>query len=558
MYAAIARLRHIPVIVIWGGSDVVQAVGDAYGSALLRHKAYYHIADAPWLADELRTLGIDAHYVPVLGVPVEEPAKEFPARFSAITYLPSPRRDFYGARLVYQAARRFPDVPFRVVGNGKSDFDAPANVEFLGQLGNIEPVLNDSVVLVRMPEHDGMSRMVLETLAAGRYVIRNRALPGVVRADDEGQLIAALGRLRSEYESGALGLNVDGLEFVARHFSPQRIVHGIERALSAAHPRVRRVPGRQGTVAISGRKLFVAEFFEPAEAGVTGWRHRLLAFGSRFDVVLSLVKMCCSRLWYTIGPAPGPRALELLADGLRKPRVMHWSRNDVTRLAETPGRMQMLTRAHVHHVAGADWTAEELRKLGLRASVAPLPPHLCTGSICEMPEVFTVLLYVAPRHKGSHVARSYERLIGAFRGRGVKFVIVGGGTLNVSAGDDVVNLGWHRSLQNVYETCSALVRCEEHDDLSLMVLEALSYGRHVIWTQEFPYTRHAEDYSIVEQQLGDLVRSHMQGNLLAQTAAAAYVRRRYARSLCLETIARIWGQAAGSRSVNASTVKPGR
>jgi len=48
-----------------------------------------------------------------------EPIKPLPQTFRVLTYLPQPRRNFYGAQLVYDVARALPEVPFTVVGAGE-------------------------------------------------------------------------------------------------------------------------------------------------------------------------------------------------------------------------------------------------------------------------------------------------------------------------------------------------------------------------------------------------------------------------------------------------------
>ena len=56
--------------------------------------------------------------------------------------------------------------------------------------------------------------------------------------------------------------------------------------------------------------------------------------------------------------------------------------------------------------------------------------------------------------------------------------------------EDLPNVFAHNFVQDMgslYRNTSALLRFTIHDGLSKMVLEALSYGRHVLWTESFPH-----------------------------------------------------------------------
>ncbi|MBV8655681.1 MAG: hypothetical protein JO160_06505, partial [Candidatus Eremiobacteraeota bacterium] len=58
--AEVAHARSIPVLVIWAGSDVLMAAQDPFELAVTKRRGYDNVAVAPWLVDELQTLGISA------------------------------------------------------------------------------------------------------------------------------------------------------------------------------------------------------------------------------------------------------------------------------------------------------------------------------------------------------------------------------------------------------------------------------------------------------------------------------------------------------------------
>jgi glycosyltransferase involved in cell wall biosynthesis len=133
-------------------------------------------------------------------------------------------------------------------------------------------------------------------------------------------------------------------------------------------------------------------------------------------------------------------------------------------------------------------------------------------------------------------------------GEPVRYVIVGGGSIDVPPGIDAVNLGWRDSLYGTYEDISLLIRYTPHDGLSLMVLEALSFGRHVIWTQEFPFVHSVSSYTELERAVRELLGLHRAGELHPQRSAAQLVEEQYSPDACVRTIAQAWEDALAART----------
>jgi hypothetical protein len=76
-----------------------------------------------------------------------------------------------------------------------------------------------------------------------------------------------------------------------------------------------------------------------------------------------------------------------------------------------------------------------------------------------------------------------------------------------------------------------------------MVLEALSFGRHVIWTQEFPFVHTVTSYTELERNVRELLALHRAGQLQPQRAAAQLIEEQYAPEPCVRAIAQAWNDA---------------
>jgi glycosyltransferase involved in cell wall biosynthesis len=539
-----ARRRNIPVLVIWAGSDVLKAQEDPFELEVIKQEGFHHICDGPWLVDELAVLGLKAEYEPVTAVPPGAPVECFPKEFRVLTYLPEPRREFYGAQVVYQAARAMPDVRFDVVGAGSASADAPPNVAFHGVVSDMAKRIDNSVVLLRQPEHDGKSMLVLEALARARHVVWNYDFPHVHTARGTDNVIAKLRELRQLHARGELLLNHDGRTFVLNTFVRADVAARFERRLDRiVREQPTRRTGPRYRVAISGLGLFCAQIAGQVQTVAPEWETYLLRMNSRLQVFTSILTLTQCDVWYSIGSPVPDRWVHLAARLLRKPRVIHWVGSDIATLNEHAQLRALLSSNNVIHLAEVAWTAQQLRNYGFEPRIAPLPPRHTDGRALPLPERFTIMLYVPRTRSDFYGKHAFERLMRRLQGEPIRYLIVGGGEIDAPPGADIVNLGWRDDLHDVYADVSTLIRYTPHDGLSLMVLEALSFGRHVLWTQQFPFVRTISGYSDMESEVRALLARHRKGELRPQHAASLMVQDRFAPAACTRAIAQAWSDA---------------
>jgi len=211
-----------PIIWHWIGSDVLSFKSGKASRGLrgvINRLAAYkwtktHIADSPEVAEELGSIGISASVVRLLPERIEADVKALPTNLSVLSYWSNSRKDFYRGDIVLQLAREFPSIQFIIVGATNGGSIPPPNVKFLGFRNNIDDIYERSTVLIRLPEHDSLSAMVLEMLARGRYVIYNKKVPGCHFAENFDEAKEALGQIMKLKEP-----NIGGAQFVKENFS---------------------------------------------------------------------------------------------------------------------------------------------------------------------------------------------------------------------------------------------------------------------------------------------------------------------------------------------------
>ena len=241
LIASAALHLRIPTVMHWIGSDVLEA-RDYFRrrQSFRRHIAdrFEHWATAPWLADELRDLGIEASVMPLTSLKrkayLSMPIPSLPNQFTLLTSIDPTRPEFYGWPHVVRLAKDFPDITVHVLRATADQLpDTPPNVHFLGWLEDTFEAYQHCTVAVRMTVHDGYSASVQEPLALGRYAIWTYPFPGSLPARDYPTLHAHVSDLLQRHRRGVLAPNHAGRAFIAEHLDPGVLAKKFEDRLRA-------------------------------------------------------------------------------------------------------------------------------------------------------------------------------------------------------------------------------------------------------------------------------------------------------------------------------------
>jgi glycosyltransferase involved in cell wall biosynthesis len=186
---------------------------------------------------------------------------------------------------------------------------------------------------------------------------------------------------------------------------------------------------------------------------------------------------------------------------MRKPVVVRWIGTDVLELDRLHG--VVYSKLVDNHVAVSPWLVEELAEKRIRARWLSMPSSLM-GELEPLPEEFTVLVYLGRDRDRFYGGEILEKLAVALPH--VKFMVVGRTPPKLN----YANVHYYgfvppSEMRRIYSQTTVLLRVTEHDGLGLMVLEALSRGRYVIFSQPFPYCLHEEDFAGCLKALSGLV-----------------------------------------------------
>ncbi|GBD24471.1 hypothetical protein HRbin29_02149 [bacterium HR29] len=198
-----------------------------------------------------------------------------------------------------------------------------------------------------------------------------------------------------------------------------------------------------------------------------------------------LAELVRSDLVYAIGSRAARGAPVDLLLRLGKKVVLHWAGSDVLfaqRDAES-GRLSRRVAERAVHWAVAPWLVEELGALGIAAEERPLPLPIAWGEPVPLPETFRVLVYLPERPWEPYDVEGTLAVMRALPD--VPFLVVGG-YVPPAPLPNVEALGFVPNMAEVYRRTSVLLRLTHHDGRSHSVIEALSFGRYVVWTYGLP------------------------------------------------------------------------
>ncbi len=236
------RLRRKPTVIHWVGTDVQIAVDEhrKHNVSLRVAERPVHWCDAPWLVEELRSIGVISEYVS-LPIPIHvPPAPPLPEAFRVLLYYPVDAfdREVFDGESLLRLPVEFPDVHFTLIPSPPETLPQPLppNLECRAWVEDMDALYRETTVVVRLTSHDGQSFIAAEALSRGRYVIWTFAMPGCIKAAGFDEVVKALRTLCDKQQAGELKVNQAGRRSVLERFGKGRPLKELDERLRALLP----------------------------------------------------------------------------------------------------------------------------------------------------------------------------------------------------------------------------------------------------------------------------------------------------------------------------------
>ena len=213
------------IVILWSGSDVLYAKNEYSAGRMSSWVAEkVHWAVSPWVAEEVRSMGLPCEYVQASFVPPVASPPPLPTKFSVLIYVASvEKRDLYGWDRMVEVADKLRSIEFNLIGLEQGQvLKGPPNIKVHNRV-DIAPFFERASVIYRPVRHDGLSFMVLEALARGRHVLYSYPLPGCIHVTSVEMACKELQKLQALHDCHALGLNSAGIEVISRDYHPDKV-----------------------------------------------------------------------------------------------------------------------------------------------------------------------------------------------------------------------------------------------------------------------------------------------------------------------------------------------
>jgi len=244
-------------------------------------------------------------------------------------------------------------------------------------------------------------------------------------------------------------------------------------------------------------------------------------------------------LIYSInGATSGSRVFDM-AIRYKKKLIMHWAGSDVMLAKEAVAKNDYNPEylEYATHLCVAPWFVDELKEIGVNATLRPICSFEVNSKSIPLPDVFSVFSYIP---EGKEEFYGIDNLIFLAKTYpDVKFRISGISRYKDNMPDNIELLGWIDNMEEQYRRSVLCVRLTKHDAVSFFVLEALNNQRYVAFTYNIDPVFHVGDVNDLVSVTGKLIDRFNSGELTENHAGQEYINREYNHEKILSGITEI-------------------
>lgn len=261
--------------------------------------------------------------------------------------------------------------------------------------------------------------------------------------------------------------------------------------------------------------------------------------GSFIDKIKFLFNILFTDVLYQIGGSVEVGGALRVALLLRRKIVFHWVGTDVL-IAQDYASRGILNRkflSMIRHLCEVEWIQNELSEIKIFAEIVQIAcfeTRQLERNVVPMPLDFSVLSYVG---KGKESFYGFNKIISVAKCYSdVHFRIAGIEKYNVDLPPNVKLLGWVKDMAAEYNKCSLYLRLPEHDGLAFSVLEALSYGRYVGYSNDLEATFFVSDLKALSDLIEKLKLLSDKHQLEVNIEGINFIKNNYSKDKCMKEL----------------------
>jgi hypothetical protein len=268
--------------------------------------------------------------------------------------------------------------------------------------------------------------------------------------------------------------------------------------------------------------------------------------------LLFILMLPFSKVVYSIGGSICPRKIFSFALNMKKKVIMHWVGSDVLHaekdLLENKTDERMIKE--VTHFCEAEWIKKELRELRIDSSIVQFATvqfaaiqsatiqFAASGnndSVNDsLPDKFSILTYIPENKEEFYGINKIIKLAGDFPCIQIK--IAGISKYPADLPSNIALLGYVIDMNEEYKKSVLYLRLIEHDGLSFSVLEALSNGRYVGYSEKVPGCFFINNYHQLKKTVSSLKLKFDKNKLKMNSEGLKYIRKKFIREKILSKL----------------------
>lgn len=161
------------VVLWWIGTDATKAKKNQ----IIKQIKCKHLCVSNRLQAELKRAKIRSDILTLIPPPNRFVPRKIPKKYTVAVYMPSDRLSFHKFADVREIMRATPNTHYLLYGCRGKFNRLPKNAEVIGWVNNVNTVLQRSNCLLRLTEHDGFPKSIIEAVLSRCYVITNYKYP---------------------------------------------------------------------------------------------------------------------------------------------------------------------------------------------------------------------------------------------------------------------------------------------------------------------------------------------------------------------------------------------
>jgi len=529
-------IQKYPIIINhWVGSDVTSEIRktqkhgiiqiqnfivDFFYHRKMKKGGLIHLAEAPWLIDELAKININATYLPITTIDEHklEPVDIHHVKdIDFLSYVPFKRFDFYGGDKIVKLAHRWQNYTFLIICSDLNEIPLDL-MEKMPKNLIIFPRVTRSALLefyqrskffIRYTEHDGISVSVLEALYYNLQVLWTYDFPNTIKIDTQENFSDSIPSLIKSWHP-----NENGHAYVIENFSVEKWGVNFFNIIQTLLPKDRRikisVDGMPGVIPVVKNSIKTINLFDDVKSDNF----------NQSDII-----------YWISGKGPSIKKYFFLWIKKDPLIINHWIGSDVTierERTQQHGINQIqnfiidffyhrkMKKGRIIHLAAAPWLVDELAKININATYFPITTideHKLEPVDIHHVKDIDFLSYVPFNRfdfyggdkivKLAHRWQNYTFLIICPDLNEIPLDLMEKMPKNVTISP---RIDWNK-MPEFYQRSKFFIRYTEHDGLPLSVLEALYYNLHVLWTYDFPNTIKIDTQEKLSDSIPSLVKN---------------------------------------------------